>query len=172
MKRYVFLAFLPIFLLCLVVPLATSDEEPLIIRPWIGGPDYYATADQEVIIRVGWAACNRGLTQAFVKGNSVSMEVQYEGLPYLVVAPPASEYWGPVEPIDGGPTIDCVMASRGLWRSYWNYSLGELPVGEYDVHWLFVSDHPLPDGGDYDGDGHPDLLDAYMERWFKIIVED
>ena len=172
MKRFVFLALLPIILLCLVVSLATANEEPLIINPWISGPIYNAEPGQEVIVRAGWVACNRGLTKAFVNGNSVSMEVQYEGLPYLVVAPPASEYWGPVEPFEGDVDWECAIASKGSWASYWAYSLGDVQTGEYEVHWLFVSDHPLPDGVDHDGDGHPDLLDLNIERWFTIVVKN
>ena len=171
MKRLATISLMLCILLVMAAPLAQADG-PVVITPYQGGPEYYADAGQEVIIRAGWGACTRGLTQAFTRAAVVSMEVNLDGEPYLAVDPPARAFWSRPERSDG-PTTACVMHTSGLWASEWLYSLGELDAGEYYLHFDWTLAHPVPDGGDYDGDGAPDLFtpdNYHIESYVTIVV--
>lgn len=156
MRNVVTISLLCCVLLVLAVPLVQADE-PVVITPYVGGPVFYAEAGQEVVIRAGWAACTRGLTEAFTHAAAVSMQVDYDGAPWLNVEPPSREYWSRPQP-SGNSTSACVMQTSNYWSTQWLYSLGTLEAGEYSLHFVYTISHPLPDGGDYDGDGRPDLF--------------
>jgi hypothetical protein len=168
MKRVGIVSLLWILVLCLVIPLASADD-PVIITPYQGGPDFEVEAGKDVFIRAGWSACTRGLTRAFSKNALLSMEIQQDGSPYLVVEPPSREYWS--DPFPAGlDTSPCVMKTDNYWSVEWLYPLGALDPGTYDVHFLYYLEHKFPDGGDYDGDGRIDIFDFFLERDITIIV--
>lgn len=172
MKQAIVITFLLVLVLIVAVPLATADEEPLIITPYSeDGPIYYAEAGREVIIRAGWGACTRGLAEAFRHAASVSMEIQLDGQPYLTVEPPSREYWTRPAPVDATFPSACVMRVEQGWQTEWFYSIGKLEAGEYKGHFLYTMTHQLPDGGDYDGDGKIDLFSGVVKEVdFTIIV--
>jgi hypothetical protein len=170
MKRKVGLLVV-ILLLTVGVSIATADT-PVIIAPHQLQEGEIVTVDhgRPIQIREGWLACTRGLTQAFLRASVVSLDVEDGSGPYLSVGPPASEYWTPV--YDSGlDATGCVTRAKTLWQIDWGYTLDELPVGQYPVHFLWYTAHPILDGGDYDGDGAPDVGTVYMEMNFIIDVQ-
>lgn len=188
MKRVIVITFLLGLILILATPLVWADEEPLIITPsnTNDGPIYYAAVGQEIFIRAGWGACTRGLVEASRHTSSIALKILSEGVPLVTVEPPSREYWNkPVtyEPDPNGINACVMTPSKEAWRTEWFYSLGTLEPGEYEGHFLWTFPHPLPDGGDYDGDGHIDIFvsdsrgnsDRFSfftsERTFTIIVE-
>ena len=62
------------------------------------------------------------------------------------------------------------MKTDNYWFVEWIYPLGLLEPGTYDVHFLYYLDQQFPDGGDYDGDGHIDLIDFFLGRDITIYV--
>lgn len=170
MKRIGIAMLLFALVLCVAIPLASADNDPVVITPYIGGPDYHVEAGTEVVIRAGWGACTRGLAEAFRHQALVSMEIQRDGAPFLVVEPPSREYWRDPQPIDGNYDA-CVMNTRNGWTTQWLYSLGALDAGSYAVHFHWYLEHPMPDGGDHDGDGRVDLIDLNAEHDVTLIVE-
>lgn len=170
MKRIGIAALLLTVLLCLVFPLASANEEPVVITPYLDGPEYHVAAGSDVMIRAGWGACTRGLAEAFRHSALVSMQVQQDGAPYLTVAPPARDYWSDPQPIDGNYAT-CVVQTRNGWFTEWLYSLGTLETGTYDLHFHWYLEHPLPDGSDHDGDGRIDVSVFSNASDITIIVE-
>lgn len=173
MKRLVFLTFLCCLLIVALVPLVQAQGDPLVITPYRDGPYHEAAAGREVIIRAGWGACTRGLAEASRHASLVSMDVDLDGSPWLTVQP-GHEYWGSPAPSPADPVNDCVMRTESVWWTEMLYSLGELEAGTYDLHFVWTFSHPLPDGGDYDGDGGPDLFSSenfFVERDITIYVE-
>jgi hypothetical protein len=173
MKQAIVITFLLVLVLIVAVPLATADEEPLIITPYEGGAEFTANEGQEVIIRAGWGACTRGLAEAFRHAALVSMEIHLQGQLYLTVEPPSREYWTRPAPLVGGDPSACVMRVEQGWQTEWFYSLGILEAGKYEGYFSYTMTHQLPDGGDYDGDGKIDLFSGVVKEveLFTITVE-
>ena len=174
MKRAVFLTFVLCLLIVATVSLVEADDDPKIISPYIGGPVYEADVGQEVIIRIAWAVCNRGLAEAFTHAASISMDVDRDGSPWLTVEPPSRSFWSPLQTSPKPSGINCVMRTDVIWWTEWLYSLGALEVGSYDVHFSGTLAHPLPDGADHDGDGAPDVFSGESfnsDYYFTIVVE-
>lgn len=170
MKRAASLLFLAALVLVVAVSIAAADDT---VRIW---PHVFQNGDvvpvgsgQTILIREGWLACTRGLTEAFRRASVVGMTVNDGSGSPLTIGPPGSEYWTPVTAF-GTDAETCVMHTGSLWRTDWTYPLGVLPDGEYQVHFLWYTTSPVPDGGDYDGDGRPDVGHYYMEREFTIDV--
>ena len=71
------------------------------------------------------------------------------------------------------PNEDVRLGNTKPMRASWQYPLTELGPGEYELHSRIWTDHPLIDGGDYDGDGKPDLFtpeDLYRDTLNTISV--
>ncbi|MCB0254918.1 MAG: hypothetical protein KDI55_14450 [Anaerolineae bacterium] len=171
MKRFAGIGLMLCILLVMVAPAAQADD-PLVITPYYGGPEYWANTGQEVIIRAGWGACTPGLAQAFTHAALVSMEINLDGEHFLTVDQPAQEFWSRPE-LSDGPISACVMNTTSLWASEWRYSLGPLAAGVYSLHFDWTVAHPIPDGGDHDDNGIPDLFtpDSYhVESDITIVV--
>ena len=114
------------------------------------------STDQELILRVGWGACTRGLVQAYI--TAAHYEWTLDGAP-IFLDEETAQYFGPIEPM--GPSDTCVAGNGTLWASFWRYPMGTLDAGTHEIsvhQWL---DHPVIDGGDYDGDGR---LDRFTDQ--------
>lgn len=148
-----------IFLLCLVLFVVASTAQAdgvVIITPYKDGPIYNVSEGQRVFINAAWGACSRGRAQSAKRASSVSMEVYDDDGLYLVVEPPASDHW--TRPIPLSVEVnECAKPTDTIWQVKWSYQLGTLPAGEYQLHFLWTTHHPLPDGGGYDGDSFPDV---------------
>ena len=174
MKRPVFLTLLCCLLIIAIVSSVQAQGDPLVITPYRGPAEYHVAEGREVIIRAGWGACTRGLAEASRHASTVSMDIQYGGSPWLAVEPPSHDYWNPPQSSPAADPNACVMQTDLSWWTEWLYSLGALEAGTYDVHFVWTFLHPLPDGGDYDGDGKIDIFSSenfYNESDITIHVE-
>ena len=147
---------------------SASNGDAEYIIPYFGGPEYVVSEGDFIYIRARWGACTYGLTQAFTKQANIILEGP---LASVSSRKEAKVYWAKPVPTALGDISDCVPNTDTLYLSLWDYPIGELSPGRYDYHFVYWTDHSFPDGGDYDGDGKPDLFDLYVERDFTIIVE-
>ena len=160
-----------------VVPGLAQEEDggefvisPTGIQPPDGSVDIYVPLGDSIIIRSGWGACTRGLAQAWTKQNKISLWVN--GEPVFSSPKEAQVFWGEPESFLLPDGSSCVNDVDSGWRVYWEYSLGELAEGTYIIHYEENVDHPFLDGGDYDGDGQPDINEYHVSVDFNIIVTE
>jgi len=78
------------------------------------------------------------------------------------------DLWGPIQP---GQHPDCKNPDRAAF-AYWRYVWGPQPAGEYELYAAMWTDHPIPDGLDWDGDGKPDAVRWYSVNTVTITVTD
>jgi len=153
---------------------AQADEggefviRPTSIQPPDGSVDIYVPLGDNVIIRTGWGACTRGLAQAWTKQNKISFWVNGESV--FSLPKEAQVFWGEPESFLLPDGSSCVNDVDSGWRVYWEYPFGELAEGTYIIHYEENVDHPFLDGGDYDGDGKPDIDEWHISVDFNIIV--
>lgn len=154
---------------------AQSEVEEVRIYPWMDGVTYVINPGQIGVIRHGWAACNRGLVQVYIKASNFDLTlVDADETPHLTLTPgQVDELWGPIEPWETCP-YPC-RGRQGPARAYWQSVLPDLAPGEYELRSTIWVDHPVTDGGDWDGDGVPDVLrpeDLYFDTVNTIIISD
>jgi hypothetical protein len=126
-----------------VYPMPTTYN----INPWWS--EETVRTDDDVILYVRNGACTRGLVESFQRAAHIDVSINGEPL-----FPQGDEiqYWGLIESMD----IDGCKAARhgkNASMSYWQYQLSPLEPGIYDVYVHYWLDHPVIDGGDWDGDG-------------------
>lgn len=121
------------------------------------------TTEDELILAAGWAACTRGLVNAWI--NASYYQWYLDDQPILS-AEEAFNYWGAIEP--RGPNPYCLIGTGNIWGSSWRYSIGSLPVGTYEISLIYGTNHKILDGGDYDGDGRLDFFEGQREE--AVIV--
>jgi hypothetical protein len=167
MKKAMSLMLLAL-LLAMMLSTVTAQEEEVEISVWKNGETFTIAPGQVAVLRAGWAACNKGLVHAWM--NASYYEVWLNG-DLLLTADQVYDLWGSVQPIPriGGECIPKPNPHSAEWR----YVLADLPAGEYELRSIITVTHPVPDGGDYDGDGQPDLFTPetyYMETVNTIVV--
>jgi len=131
-----------------------SGHESFLIVPW-AQDEITVSTHEELILATGWAACTRGLVQSYI--TAAHYQWNLDGDPILPDEETA-QYFGPIEP--RGEPEWCLVGNGTVWGSSWRYSIGTLSPGTYEItllHWL---DHPVIDGGDWDGDGRIDLFEG------------
>jgi hypothetical protein len=168
MKKAIVVA---IFCVLVTVSLASASNGGIeYIIPYSGGPSYVFEVDSDdyVYIRAGWATCTYGLTQAFTRQANFTLSIDSETL--ISSRKAAKDFWSTPYPLGGGPVENCIPNTDTYYRAWWDYPLGYLEPGEYEGHFRYWQDHTIPDGGDYDGDGKPDLWQIDLDTWFTIIV--
>lgn len=94
-------------------------------------------AGTDVVMRSGWAAKNRGLTQAAINDGSLTLTAD---------GAPVAGSWGPIAPY-----------APGGYAAFWQADLGVItaPVTVGST-WTFA--HPLPDLLVFNADGTPFLF--------------
>ena len=148
--------------------LAQTDDDVVVINPIRWDPEQVVYSDQTVIFELGWAACNRGLVQDFLNANYLAFIL--DGSP--VVAPEeVNQYWGPIEKIPAPPAAEACLGRTPvmLWRKQWSYQYGTLEAGDHTLQFILKLDHPVLDGGDYDGNGAPDLFAGTLHD-FEVTI--
>lgn len=151
----VFTVFLP----------AAAQPEPVDIFPGRFQPDgttISVAPGQEVVLFARWGACAPGLTRAFTR--SARLEWSIDGQALFTSQKEVSQYWSAPfsKPITGESS--CVNGSSTAWLSYWEYPLSSLAPGKtYTIHLVYAIDHPMIDGGDYDGNGAPDTFEGIFQ---------
>jgi hypothetical protein len=149
-------------ILCLAFALASattfaqSGDGTVQIIPW-AQDELTVSPDDELILHTGWAACKRGLVRTYI--NAAHYQWSINGDPILSDEETA-QYFGPIEFI--GPRYWCLIGDGTAWRSYWDYSIGTLEPGTYEIGLVRWLDHPVIDGGDHDGDGRLDHFEGVM----------
>ena len=139
--------------------LAQSEDDSVLILPW-KQDEITVSADQELILGWEWIACTPGLVQAYL--TAVHPQWSLDDEPILSDEE-ASQYWGPIE--SRGEGDGCLVGRGTTWGSSWRYSIGTLAPGVYEIRLLHWLDHPVIDGGDWDGDGK-------IDRWAGPMSDD
>ncbi len=97
----------------------------------------------------GWGAHKRGLIAAYL--SAVDQSLSVNGTPIAN----ANDLYGPV-----------VGDRDSGFATYWNLALDPLEPGQtYVIDQSLGLTHPIIDGGDYNGDGRPDLLGPGENLW-------
>lgn len=122
----------------------------------------------QLIIYHGWLTCRRGLIEAFLMAIE-EQEYTLDGH-LLWGTQETSQYWGPIEE-EWVPQIESCMGHPSTgYRTYWEHEL-DLDPGEHELHLSLWLRHPIIDGGDWDGDGHPDWFSGHLhDATVKIHV--
>lgn len=152
--------------------LAQSADDVVVINPIRWDPAKTVYSDQTIIFDLGWAACNRGLVQNFLNANYLAFIL--DGSP-VVSSEEVNQYWGPIQQIPAPPAAEACVGKtpEKLWRAKWDYQYGTLEAGDHTLRFILKVDHPVLDGGDYDGNGAPDLFNGTLHDFELIIhVED
>jgi hypothetical protein len=160
------------------VDVAKYSEDRSYTSYFVGGPyvhevgfwwdEVIAHTHDEIVLRAGWGACTKGLVKAFQKAAHIDITINREPL-----YPEGDEalYWSAIEPIE---LEGCKAAPNGSQASgsAWRYSLGSLEQGVYEVYVHWWLDHPIVDGGDWDGDGKMDRVEGTLvENTITIVVK-
>ena len=165
-KKTASLALAVLLLALLLIPTAAAQTEPGQVRVNVLFGDLYeATTNDILVLNSGWLACTPGLVRAFIAGSNY--EVVQVGSPEPLLTPGDVDHlWGAIQPgyHDLCKNPDVAALAR------WEYEWGPLPPGEYQIHTTMWTDHPLQDGIDHDGDGHPDVQFWRSEHTVTIIV--
>jgi len=119
---------------------------------------YKIRHNQVGVVQSGWGACTEGLVNEFIKASNFELELLAEdGSLYLVLTPDDfDELWSPIQSL--GYTTEWCRGEQKTSFASWRVPLNDLPAGVYKLHFAGWIDHPLQDGGDYDGDGTPDVV--------------
>ena len=135
---------------------AQSEGGSVLINP-VFQDEVTVSTDDELILHIGWGACTRGLVRAYI--TAAHYQWSLGGDPILPHEETA-QYFGPIHRV--GAVDGCLAGDGTLWRSYWDYSIGNLSPGTYEIRLLRWLAHPVIDGGDWDGDGRIDFFEGEM----------
>jgi hypothetical protein len=161
--------FAPTLVLLALLAFATvatqAQDEPYEIL--LREPGYHqVSAGQTIILHGRWGACSPGLVTAYINGSHTV--VTLDGEP-LLSPEQIEQLWGPIT-VQG--TEDACLIGDTIYISHWYYELALAPRdAPYLIHTEFFLDHPLRDGGDWDGDGKMDLFPAGLLRATDNVVE-
>ncbi len=151
------------FTLALSTPAA---GDVIIIRPNSG--EVFITQGQRVsaiLYRRGWISCSEGLDLDYRNVAITHMELWRAG-ELIQVVDKADGRWDTF-PWDPSPACVHVNSPFG---SNWSFDQLRLhTVGDYELHWTRGWSVAIADGGDYDGNGQPDIFPAESEDWVVTI---
>ena len=131
----------------------------------------YVNADDYIVLFHGWGACTPGLIRSYL--SAVHTELYIDDV-LVSTADGKDQYWGPITKVqDAWFTPYCIAGNQNTFSLiYWEYPLGTLTLGEYEVDFYYRLDHRVIDGADSDGDGRLDSwIGPFRDKIFTIIVE-
>ena len=134
----------------LLVPFATAfaKSEPVYISPF--GSEYTVSSKDELVVRYGWVACSKGLVNDFIDSSTHS--VFLDGVLTTQTNQKTTSNWVVPYKVEGGGE-GCLWDVADGWRSDWEYSLGKLNPGTYQLVVYRTLDFAVIDGYDINGDG-------------------
>jgi hypothetical protein len=175
MRKASFAVLLSLLLLSGLVAatgVAGDGNGEIIITPWKKDQTYHIHPGQIGVIESGWGACTAGLVRVYIKVSNYELALNGET---ILTPEQVDTLWGPIEHHEPDPGYEDVCNNKTAgFRASWRYALDGLQPGEYDLHSRIWIDHTLIDGGDYDGDGKPDLITPdsyYYDTHNTIVVE-
>jgi len=130
----------------------------------------YVNADNYIVLRHGWGTCTPGFVKAYL--SAVHTEVTINGV-LVSTADGKDQYWDKITRAPDTYWVkSCIVGNQKTSSVVqWNYPLGTLNPGEYEINFYYWLDHPIVDGADYDGDGKMDKFEGILnDRTFTIIV--
>ena len=142
---------------------------PVDIDPPDGSVDIIVPTDENVVIRTSFRSCSRLLSSAWTIADIVNLEV--DGDPIVSTRKESWQHWSKPIPVPNEDEVPCVNGSNTLWVVDWEYDLGMLDEGNYQVHYAENVKYPFTDGADYDGDGRRDFFDWHVMVDFNILLE-
>ena len=145
--------------LAIAVPVSAADS--VRINPF-RMTEATANAGDTVVLEVGWGACTKGLDLAFTRAARVEWWI--DGVPF-----PTTPVWTKPVPETAVDPSSRTSGTLTSWRTYGQYPT-TFAAGTYTVSVVMWTIHPLPDGGDYDGDGKPDLFSGPWEAALTLTV--
>ena len=133
----------------LLVPFATAfaKGEPIYISPF--GGEYTVSSKDEIVVRYGWAACSKGLVNDFIDSSTHSVFLN-SILTTQTSQKNISNWSLPTSNISGE---GCLWDVTNGWSASWQYSLGKLDPGTYELVVHRTLDFAVIDGYDINGDG-------------------
>ena len=168
-ERRLITALIFILVLAATYSIALAEPERVNVRPF--GGEYCATTSQEVYVQYGWAACSRGLVSDYF--DSIGHEFYLNGDHLYSSGEIGNDLWGPIEPFLDWGGEECLWHVDNTWLAWWNYRLGMMKAGDYEIHFIRSFDFTITDGTDSDGDGNIDIREGTQEYFTTLhIVED
>lgn len=147
-----------ILLLAIVLVAIGATTAPSSAQP----ADQTVGVGETVWLRAGWGACYPGLAQAATKASVLEWSI--DGVPIETQAawsrPAALDHdphpgWEP--PPGSRGCMGATLSEYGYW-SFWEYPIVFDVAGDFEVTRFWTITHAVTDGGDWDGDGKPDVI--------------
>jgi len=159
-------------LLLAIVTVAQAQEPYWIVLWQADGGVFTVPPGYIPNIGIGWTACNKGLTQAFI--NATNIELTLDGELLYQSTSKHDPFWWDIWTWEEPVSEDCFPDPNSKQSSaYWIYPL-ELTPGEYEVSYSVWTDHQITDGFDgLDGiyDGLPDFYNILNEGTLTLIIQ-
>jgi len=155
-----------------LVASASAQSETEYIRIF-NDSEHTVTIGQPVVLRSGWAACSKGLTEDWREAVNVQATLSLNGVVVQTIkGKEAAKAWTAVAPSGPDSNGYCLWPVSSMWRTDFLYGKLNLSVpGDYqlNVH-TYLSDAVI-DGGDYDDNGLPDYwVGTFRDASIQIHV--
>jgi len=168
--RRVLMAFV-VLAICLSVPPPVQAQDAVRRIDVTAATSFSVMPEEALVLEWGWLACNRGLVRSFLDAVEVSFAVwNHESGEAVATVDPAGSAWLSPHTVPGFADA-CPSGKHDAWGATWEYNLGGLQAGAYDLHVSAVLKHPVSNGFDWDGNRIPDRYSGTLfERQMVIHV--
>ena len=155
-KRLIALVLVSLLLVPLTDTLAENDPE----RIFAAGKEVTISSKDEIVVYHGWAACSKGLVNDYLDSSHHTIYINGELM--IRAQEKGRSYWEEPHIFDGWDPSLCLWNVDKAWVSYWEYDLGSLEPGDYEIVWERSLDFTVTDGSDSDGDGVIDTREGFF----------
>ena len=146
-KRVRTVLFILVLLAAFLVAPFASAQEPAIayVYPFIDGNQITIQSTEDVHIIWAWFAATPGSTREFVKGTDHSLTLYQSGVEvWSMNAKEVDSIYSDIQVFsDEEAYADCPM--KRIYQIWWEYDLGMLDPGEYELVLDEVFYHPIND---------------------------
>lgn len=148
MKKLVLTLMVVLLLSTIVAGAASAQDGTTFVRPASDGATYTVPAGDDIVLRWGWLAKNKGLVQMFQKAWTAGYTIyDADGNPvFAISAGDDAQFW---QPISSAPASDSGLDCPGglVWRSQWMAPVTPpLPCpGTYTLVTEWTQRHPVND---------------------------